>query len=54
MDAGATSCKPGIFGPALGKRAEASRAYDVHVYAGVSTDIEPEGSIAWLRLKQEK
>jgi sugar (pentulose or hexulose) kinase len=42
VDVGTTSLKLGIFSPALEKKAEASRAYDVHVYAGGCADIEPE------------
>jgi sugar (pentulose or hexulose) kinase len=50
MDVGTTAFKLGIFSPALEKKAEASRAYDVHVYAGGSADIEPE---KWWRALRE-
>ena len=42
VDVGTTSFKLGVFSPALEKKAEASRPYDVHVYAGGCADIEPE------------
>lgn len=42
LDVGTTAFKLGVFSPALEKKAEASRSYDVHVYAGGSADIEPE------------
>ena len=42
VDVGTTAFKLAVFSPALEKKAEASRSYDVHVYAGGSADIEPE------------
>jgi sugar (pentulose or hexulose) kinase len=50
MDVGTTAFKLGIFSHSLERKAEASRSYDVHVYAGGSADIEPE---KWWRALKE-
>ena len=42
LDVGTTAFKLGVFSPALEKKCEASRSYDVRVYDGGSADVEPE------------
>jgi xylulokinase len=42
LDVGTTAFKLAVFSPALEKKCEASRSYDVHVYDGGSADAEPE------------
>ena len=42
LDVGTTAFKMGVFTPALEKKCEASRRYEVHVYDRGKADIEPE------------
>ena len=42
LDVGTTAFKLGVFSPALEKKCEASRSYDVNVYGQGKADIEPE------------
>jgi sugar (pentulose or hexulose) kinase len=42
LDVGTTALKIGIFSPALEKKCEASRRYDVHLYDHGKADIDPE------------
>jgi xylulokinase len=50
FDAGTTAFKLAVFSPALEKRAEARRAYSVHVYGDGRADIDPE--CWWEALKE--
>ncbi|MCC7174798.1 MAG: hypothetical protein IT159_06345 [Bryobacterales bacterium] len=50
LDVGTTTFKMGVFSPALQKKCEATRTYEVHVYGQGKADIEPE---KWWRALQE-